>query len=120
MYKLKIFIASLLIISGQISCIANSTSYYNNSGQYYDNSYNSGYYPYNSSYCTPPDEGILSKIKKAFLGTPTGFTPQIGMPSQYLNQYGPAYMQNHYGYNGWNSHNVYSPFANSARVRILD
>lgn len=121
MYKLKIIICSLLIFVAQLPCIANNSSYYNNnSGQYYEDKYSGGYYPYNTSYCSPSDEGILSKIKKAFLGVPTGYTPPVSLPSPYLNSYGPSYMQGFYGNNGWNSHNIYSPFVDSARIRILD
>lgn len=60
------------------------------------------------TYCSEK-KGILSKIKKAFIGEPTGYSPQI-TPSPYLNgYYGPSYQQGFYTGNRWNDHNAYYP-----------
>lgn len=65
-------------------------------------------------YCMPK-KTIKEKLKNAFIGQPTGFTPQI-QPSPYLNpNFGPSYMQGYYSGNTWNSHNIYSPMG-SARL----
>lgn len=60
------------------------------------------------TYCIPKIS-IKDKIKRAFSGVPTGYTPQI-QPSPYLTpNYGPSYMQGFYSGNIWNSHNIYNP-----------
>ena len=60
------------------------------------------------TFCNPK-KSFMSKLKSAFVGQPTGFTPQI-QPSPYLNpNFGPSYMQGYYSGNTWNSHNVYNP-----------
>jgi len=59
-------------------------------------------------YCSPK-KSIKEKLKNAFVGTPTGFTPQI-QPSPYLTpNFGPSYMQGYYSGNNWTSHNIYNP-----------
>lgn len=61
-----------------------------------------------NSYCSEK-KGLLSKLKSAFIGQPTGYTPAIP-PSHYLNgYYGPSYQQGYYTGNRWNDHNVYYP-----------
>ena len=60
------------------------------------------------SYCSEK-KGFLNKLKSAFIGQPTGYTPQIP-PSSMVNPYfGPSYQQGFYTGNRWNDHNVYSP-----------
>ena len=61
-----------------------------------------------NSYCSEK-QGFWNKVKSAFVGQPTGYTPQI-TPSPYLNPYyGPSYNQGFYTGNRWNDHNVYYP-----------
>lgn len=87
---------------------------------YNDYSYysrNNGY-GYEDNYCSP-QKSFFTRLKEAFIGTPTGFTPPL-LPSTYLNSYGPSYMRGFYGNNGWNSHNIYSPMVTGAGVHILD
>ena len=80
----------------------------------YSESYNSSDYGEENwidrgdTYCSEK-KGLLEKIKSAFVGMPTGYTPQID-PSPYLNQYyGPSYQQGYYTGNRWNDHNSYYP-----------
>ncbi len=61
-----------------------------------------------NTYCGE-NRGLFNKLKSAFVGQPTGYTPPIA-PSPYLNQYyGPSYQQGFYTGNRWNDHNVYYP-----------
>lgn len=61
-----------------------------------------------TTYCGEKS-GLWNKLKSAFVGQPTGYTPQIP-PSSQLNQYyGPSYQQGFYTGNRWNDHNVYYP-----------
>lgn len=61
-----------------------------------------------NTYCSEK-KGFLNKLKSAFIGEPTGYSPQI-TPSPYLNNYyGPSYQQGFYTGNRWNDHNVYYP-----------
>ena len=113
MKKVAIIILVLNILLPSVVC-ANYVSYYDNNTYYEDSSV----YPYSRSYCAPK-EGVLSKIRNAFFGAPTGFTPPI-LPSSYLNSYGPSYMRGFYGNNGWNSHNTYSPIVTGSGIHILD
>ena len=73
-----------------------------------------------SMYCSPSNDGILSKLRNTFIGQPMGYTPPVTEPSPYLNTYGPSYMRGYYGTNGWNSHNSYNPIQTGAGVHILD
>ena len=61
-----------------------------------------------NTYCGE-NKGLWNKLKSAFIGQPTGYTPQIP-PSPYLNPYyGPSYQQGFYTGNRWNDHNAYYP-----------
>ena len=64
--------------------------------------------------------GFWDRVKNAFIGQATGYTPQIVVPSPYINTYGPSYMRGYYGTNGWNSHNSFNPVYTGSRIRILD
>ena len=79
------------------------------------------YYPayYENNYCTPQKTSFVEKLKNAFIGTPTGYTPQIA-PSPFINTYGPSYMRGFYGSNGWNDHNVYRPTFTSSMLQMLN
>ncbi len=67
------------------------------------------------TYCNPK-KTFVNRIKSAFAGQMTGFTPQI-QPSPYLTpSYGPSYMQGYYSGNQWNSHNIYSPSFAGAKL----
>lgn len=67
------------------------------------------------TYCCPK-KSFMNRLKSAFIGQPTGLTPQL-QPSPYLNpNYGPSYMQGYYSGNSWNSHNIYNPTVPSARL----
>ena len=81
---------------------------------YQDNYFEENTIENGDTYCTPK-KTIKEKLKNAFIGQPTGFTPQI-QPSPYLNpNYGPSYMQGYYTGNTWNSHNSYNPIG-AARI----
>ena len=100
MLKKTIIICIITIFFNSLTCFAET-----NYNEYYDNtqSIENG-----DTYCTPKLT-IKDKIRNAFIGQPTGFTPQI-QPSPYLNpNYGPSYMQGYYSGNIWNSHNIYNP-----------
>ena len=61
-----------------------------------------------NTYCCEK-KGLWNKLKSAFVGQPTGYTPQIA-PSPYINPYyGPSYQQGFYTGNRWNDHNAYYP-----------
>ena len=63
----------------------------------------------NESSYSVQNKGIWNKLKSAFIGQPTGYTPQVP-PSPYLNKYyGPSYQQGFYTGDRWNDHNVYYP-----------
>ncbi len=104
----KIIIAAMLflmVFGVQIRAQAYSESYsYNDYGS---NGFNNG--EYCSQATGSGKQSILTKIRNAFIGQMTGYTPQIP-PSPYLNPYyGPSYNQGFYTGNQWNSHNVYNP-----------
>mgnify|MGYP006916226165 CR=1 FL=1 len=113
----KIFITTLLLLFSinLVQCDAKTITYTDNDDQYYENTYND----YPSTYCAP-SQGVLTRIKNALFGVPTGYTPAPIMPSSYLNSYGPSYMRGFYGNNGWNSHNIYNPVITGSGIHILD
>jgi hypothetical protein len=101
--KLFIFMSIITILFSGWSVYAYtenySTSNYNQEQNWAENG---------STYCGER-KGLLSKIKSAFIGQPTGYTPQIP-PSPYVNPYyGPSYQQGFYTGNRWNDHNAYYP-----------
>ncbi len=63
----------------------------------------------NSEQQIPKKLSLVERIKKYFIGEPTGFTPEI-YDCPYLNTMGPSYMRGFYGSNGWNNHNIYHPY----------
>lgn len=77
---------------------------------YSDTSYEQSWAQNGDTYCSPK-KSFKEKLKGAFVGTPTGFSPQIEPnPSPYLNKnYGPSYNQGFYTGNTWNSHNLPYP-----------
>lgn len=105
-----------LLILSLLSLSAHSQNYYDVQDYYSDEEY---YMSNNDCYCAPKNTSIWTKIKDSFLGQPTGYTPPI-MPSQYINNFGPSYMQGFYGSNGWNNHNIYNPIYSGAGVNILN
>ena len=55
---------------------------------------------------------LKEKLKKVFIGEPTGFTPQFDPElynCPYINRMGPSFIKGFYGTNGWNDHNIYHP-----------
>lgn len=72
------------------------------------------------TYCSPQKQGVLTKLRNAFIGQPTGYTTPVPMSSPYINSYGPSYMRGYYGTNGWRDHNVYNPVYSGAGIHILD
>ena len=105
-----------LLTFSLLSLSASSQSYYNVQNFYPDDEYNMND---EDSYCAPNNKSIWAKIKDSFLGQPTGYTPPI-LPSQYINNFGPSYMQGFYGSSGWNNHNIYNPIYSGAGVNILN
>lgn len=104
-----------LILIGVISLSFTSSFAYS---EYYNS--DNGYITENeSNYCSPYKTSFVDRLKGFFVGTPTGYTPQIP-PSPYLNSYGPSYMRGYYGSNGWNDHNSYNPNYGAAKVQILN
>ena len=96
----------LVIFTISIQVSANESSYYNE------------YYEKENTYCAPK-ETLLTKFKNAFIGVPTGYTPQIE-PSPYINSFGPSYMRGFYGRNSWADHNIYSPTVTGLGAHMLD
>jgi len=113
--RILLFISIIMSLSYDI--VFANTSYYSNDGitssQY--ETINNNYYD-DKSYCSPQN-GFLSRLKRAFIGEPTGYTPQIE-PSAYLNHYGPSYNQGFYTPNVWNDHNIYNPIYSGTRAGI--
>ena len=100
----KIFVSIFMftILFSGLSVFAYTETYYsNNYGE--ENWVENG-----NTYCSEK-KGLWNKLKSAFVGQPTGYTPQIP-PSPYLNPYyGPSYQQGFYTGNRWNDHNAYYP-----------
>lgn len=100
MRKNIILLGFILLINSSVFAYSESYSY----NDYQDRMYNDG------GYCAQDyannKTSVISKIKNAFTGQMTGYTPQIPV-SPYLNPYyGPSYNQGYYTGNQWNSHNT--------------
>ena len=99
--KIFIFIFMFTILFSRMSAFAYSESYSSSS-------YEGNWVEKGNTYCCEK-KGLWNKLKNAFAGQITGYTPQI-MPSPYLNPYyGPSYQQGYYTGNRWNDHNAYYP-----------
>ena len=111
MHKITISLAILLLMFNAQTTLSDT---FNDIKYNQDDYIESDLIENGDTYCTPK-KTIKDRIKNAFIGQPTGFTPQI-QPSPYLNpNFGPSYMQGYYSGNVWNSHNMYYP-AGGARV----
>lgn len=73
-------------------------------------------YESGTGYCG--NTSLKDRLINTFIGQPTGFTPQI-YPSQYMNTYGPSFMNHAYGTNGWRYQNITRPVMTGAGVHIL-
>lgn len=113
---IKVMISVLFSVMSINFCLAQNYTYSNDGIYSYENRQYSTYED-NDKFCGDKTS-FLGKLKNAFIGTPTGYTPQIE-PSPYLNSYGPSYMRGYYGSNGWNNHNVYNPIYSGAGLHIL-
>ena len=101
----KIFIMSSIftILFSGLSVFAYTESYTSSDYTQEQNWVGNG-----DSYCSEK-KGFLNKLKSAFVGQPTGYTPQIPSSSLINPYFGPSYQQGFYTGNRWNDHNVYNP-----------
>lgn len=100
----NILLITLLIIQ-TLTCTSASAFWGNET--YYQNSDVKENIESDKKYCSPK-QSLKDKLKNAFIGQPTGFTPQIE-PAPYSTSYGPSYMQGFYSGTRWNDHNTYNP-----------
>lgn len=81
----------------------------------YGNYYNSRRPRYNNYY---NPNSFKDRMYNNFVGRPTGFTPNIGLP--FLNSSGPTYSNSYSGNTGWGYTNSYRPTMTGAGIHILN